>query len=128
MWEVLVKYYVLKNSNISERNYVFKEIVKQAFYNNMPYNKEKYFDFLAFSFQAFYAFIFREEETLNEKYREGLKKTFETEFESETISKMSAALLMKINIRGILLAMGRRVVNADCHPKRPSVPCSAVSV
>lgn len=112
----ILKYYVLKNSNISERNYVFKEIVKQAFYNNMPYNKEKYFDFLAFSFQAFYAFIFREEETLNEKYREGLKKTFETEFESETISKMSAALLMKINIRGILLAMGRRVVK-EYHRK-----------
>lgn len=106
----ILKCYVLKNSNINERNYVFEEIVKQAFYNNMPYDKEKYYDFLAFSFQAFYAFIFREKETLNEKYREGLKKTFEIEFTSESISKMSAALLIKINIRGILLAMGRKVV------------------
>ena len=115
----VVKYFVLKNNNINDRNYIFQVIIRQAFYNNMPYNKEKYFDFLSLFFQAFYAFIFREGETLTEDYREGLKDTFVMEFSSESIVKMSAPLLLRINIQEILCAIGRRVQrNPDSQERR----------
>lgn len=105
----VLKYFVLKNDDEEERNYVFQIIIKQAFYNNVPHNKEKYFDFLALLFQAFYAFIFCEGETLNQNYREGLQKTFAIEFSSETIVKMSASWLLRVNIQEILRAIGRRI-------------------
>lgn len=107
----VLKYFVLKNNSVEERNYVFQIIIKQAFYNSMPYNEEKYFDFLAVLFQAFYAFIFCEVETLNQNYRNGLRDTFAMEFSSEIIVKMSAPLLLRINIQGILRAIGRRIQN-----------------
>lgn len=105
----VLKYFVLKNNNVEERNYVFQIMIKQAFYNNMPYNKEKYFDFLALLFQSFYAFIFREGETLNQNYRDSLRDTFTIEFSSETIVKMSASWLLRINVQEILRAIGRRI-------------------
>lgn len=105
----ILKYFVLKNDNVEERNYVFQIMIKQAFYNNIPHNKEKYFDFLALFFQAFYAFVFCERETLNQNYRNSLRDTFEIEFSSETITKMSASWLLRINVREILLAIGRRI-------------------
>lgn len=105
----VLKYFVLKNNNVEERNYVFQIMIKQAFYNNIPYNKEKYFDFLALLFQSFYAFIFREEETLNQNYRDSLRDTIAIEFSSETIVKMSASWLLRINVQGILRAIGRRI-------------------
>lgn len=115
----ILKYFVLKNSNLDDRNYIFQVIIRQAFYNNMPYNKEKYFDFLSLFFQAFYAFIFCEGETLNENYREGLKNTFVMEFSSETIVKMSASWLLRINIQEILRAIGRRIQsNSDLQERR----------
>lgn len=109
----VLKYFVLKNSNVKERNHIFCVIIKHIFYNNVPYSKEKYFDFLALLFQAFYAYIFREGETLNQQYREELKRTFTIEFSSETIAKMSASLLLRMNIQGILLAVGRRIANGQ---------------
>lgn len=105
----ILKHFVLKNNNVEERNYVFQIIIKQAFYNNMPYNKEKYFDFLALLFQSFYAFIFREGETLNQNYRDSLRDTFAIEFSTETIVKMSASWLLRINVQEILRAIGRRI-------------------
>lgn len=107
----ILKYYVLKNNDFEERNYVFQTMIKQAFYNNTPYNSEKYFDFLALFFQAFYAYIFCERETLNQNYRESLQETFVKEFSSETIAKMSASWLLRIHIQEILHAIGRRVQN-----------------
>ena len=115
----ILKYFVLKNSNVDNRNYIFQVIIRQAFYNNMPYSKEKYYDFLSLFFQAFYAFMFCEGETLNENYREGLKNTFVMEFSSETIVKMSAPWLLRINIQEILRAIGRRIQsNSDLQERR----------
>lgn len=105
----VLKYFVLKNNNVEERNYVFQIMIKQTFYNNMPYNREKYFDFLALLFQAFYAYIFCEGETLNQNYRNSLQDTFTIEFSSETIVKMSASWLLRINVQEILRAIGRRI-------------------
>lgn len=114
----ILKYFVLKNDNVEERNYVFKVIVKSAFYNRNPYEKEKFFDFLALFFQSCYAYIFCEGETLNERYREELKETFALEFSSETIVKMSASWLLRMNIQGILLAIGRRIINDQTSLER----------
>ncbi len=71
----------------------------------MPYNKEKYYDFLALLFQAFYAFVYREGETLNQNYRDSLRDTFAIELSSETIVKMSASWLLRINVQKILVQM-----------------------
>ncbi len=94
---------------VASKKQIFHLIIKQAFYNNMPYNKEKYFDFLALLFQSFYAFIFREGETLNQNYRDSLRDTFAIEFSTETIVKMSASWLLRINVQEILRAIGRRI-------------------
>lgn len=99
--------FVLNNDDLGERKYIFQAIIRQAFYNSIPFNQNKYFDFLSRFFQAFYAFIFCEKETLNENYREELKKTFITEFSSPSIPKMCAPRLLQMNIQGILSAFGR---------------------
>lgn len=115
----ILKDFVLKNNDVNARNYIFQVIIRQAFYNNMLLNKDKYFDFLSIAFQAFYAFIFCEKETLNENYRENLKNTFVMEFSSQTITKMSAPWLMRINIYGILRAIGRRIQrNSELQNRR----------
>jgi len=105
--------YVLKNNNIKEREYILQVIIIQTFNNSNTYEREKYFEFLALFFQSFYAYTFLEVETLTEKYREGLLKTFKLEFSSQSIDKMSASLLLRINIIDILSAM-RRII---CRPK-----------
>lgn len=109
----ILRYYVLKNYNKEEREYVFKVIVRQIFYNNSTYEKKKYFDFLSFFFQAFYAYTMCETETLNEKYRQGLLKTFNLEFSSASIAKMSTSLLIRIDIKEILFALGRRIIHGQ---------------
>lgn len=107
----ILKYYVLQNENIEERNHIFLVLIRQIFYNNNLSTKDECFDFLALLFQAFYSYIFREKETLNEKYRNGLKDTFMQEFSTATIVKMNASWLLKVNIVEVLKAIGRRIIN-----------------
>jgi len=114
----VLKYFVLKNENVEERNYIFQVIIREIFYNNNLSSKEKYFDFLSIFFQAFYAYIFCEVESLNENYRNSLKDTFVLEFSTATLSKIKASWLLKINIESILEAMGRRIVKGSEVGKR----------
>ena len=107
----ILKYYVLENENIEERNHIFLAIIRQIFYNNNLSSKDECFDFLSLLFQAFYSYIFCEKETLNEKYRDELKVTFMQEFSTATLAKMNASWLLKVNIEEVLSAMGRRIVN-----------------
>lgn len=106
----ILRYYVLKNNKREEREYLFQVLVRQMYYNNSPYEKEKYYEFLSLFFQSFYAYTVCETETLNKDYRDGLLKTFKLEFSSESIAKMSTSLLLRIDIKEILLALGRRIV------------------
>ncbi|MGI6502259.1 MAG: hypothetical protein ACOX1S_15580 [Anaerostipes sp.] len=105
----LLKCKVLKNINVEERNYFYKLLIQYAFYNNQNDN-EKYYDYLMYMFQAFYAYIYCEREALNPGYRKQLEETFELEFSSETMARMSAPILIERNIESLLYAIGRRIV------------------
>lgn len=69
-------YFVLKNENVKERNYIFNVLIKKLLYNNRFSRERKFFDVLSLMLQSFYAYAFYEDETLTAEYREELQKTF----------------------------------------------------
>ena len=114
----ILLYFVLKNENFDERNYIFKIIIRELYYNNNLSNDKNYFEVLSLLFQAFYAYIFCENETLNENFRNELKETFMQSFSTSTIAKITAPWLLQINIEQKLVAIGGRIVRCSDFEKR----------
>lgn len=108
---IILKQFILTNENIEERESIFLLIIKYAFYDDIGFHEDKYYEYLSLLFQAFYAYIFCEKETLTVSYRENLKETFVKEAQSPHKTNMKAPNLLQHHITNIMFAIGRRIVN-----------------
>lgn len=109
----VLKFYIIENENIDEREFIFKELVKNTCIRNTNSNEKSYYNYLSIICQAFYAYIFLERETLTSKYREYLKQLFQIEVESPNNMQLNLSSLIKMNIKGILYSVASRIERKD---------------
>lgn len=109
----VLKYFIIKNENSSERKFIFEELVKNTFINNNYNTSKTYYNCLSIIFQVFYAYIILEQETLNQNYRENIKKLFQTDITTPNIVPLNLATLIKMNIEGVICAIACRIEKED---------------
>lgn len=109
----VLKYYIIQNEDLDERKFIFEELVKNTFMNNVYNTSNTYYNYLSIIFQAFYAYIMIEGETLNQEYRENIKKLFQTDISTSNIGRLNVGKLMKRNIEGVLCAIALRIEKED---------------
>lgn len=111
-------YFVLKNENVKERNYIFNVLIKELLYNNRFSRERKFFDVLSLMLQSFYAYAFYEDETLTAEYREELQKTFMQPITNATLKNFKISTLIKVNIEEILVSVGNRISKKSNFERR----------
>ena len=111
-------YYVLRNENVTERNYIFGVLIKEFFYNNHYSKERKFFDVLSLMVQSFYAYVFYEGETLTVEYREELKKTIMQPITNATLKNFKISFLVRENIEEILVSVGNRISKKSDFERR----------
>lgn len=111
-------YFVLKNENVKERNYIFNVLIKELLYNNRFSRERKFFDVLSLMLQSFYAYAFYEGETLTAEYREELQKTFMQPITNATLKNFKISTLIKVNIEEILVSAGNRISKKSNFERR----------
>lgn len=111
-------YFVLKNENVKERNYIFSVLVKEVFYNNHLSRERKFFDVLSLMLQSFYAYAFYEGETLTVEYRDELRETFMQPITNATLKNFKISAFIKVNIEEILVSVGQRISKKSNFERR----------
>lgn len=109
----ILKYYIIQNEDLDEQKFIFQELVKNTYINNIYNNSNTYYNYLSIIFQVFYAYIMLEGETLKKDYREDIKKLFQTYIGTPNIVKLNIAMLIKMNIEGIICAIACRIEKKD---------------
>lgn len=111
----IVKYYVLRNENIEERNMIFGIITRELYYsqNSFCTDDKIFYNVLSIITQAFYYSIMCEQETLSEEFRNKLKGTLRTEVSTQTLSSLKFSSLLERNIEEVMRAIGKRINLVD---------------
>lgn len=111
----IVKYYVLRNENIEERNMIFGIITRELYYsqNSFCTDDKIFYNVLSIITQAFYYSIMCEQETLSEEFRNKLKGTLRTEVSTQTLSSLKFSSLLERNIEEVMSAIGKRINLVD---------------
>lgn len=111
-------YFILKNENVEERNYVFEILIREMFYNNHLSRDRKFFDVLSLMLQSFYAYAFWEGETLTREYREELRATFMRPITNATLKQFKISAFIKANIEQVLVSVGERISRRSDFERR----------
>ncbi|AOT68308.1 hypothetical protein [Geosporobacter ferrireducens] len=109
----LLHYHIITNEDLNERKFLFKELVKNTFINNVHNSNITYYNYLSIILQVFYAYIMHEVETLKEDYRENLKRLLQTDIATSNIVRLNVRMLIKMNIEGVLCAIALRIEKED---------------
>lgn len=109
----ILKNYIIQNEDLDERKFIFEELVKNTFMNNVHNNSNTYYNYLSVVFQVFYAYIMLEVETFKQDYRVDIKRLFKSDITTSNIMRLNIGMLIKMNIEGVLCAIARRIEKDD---------------